>query len=187
MRTCSTVVQPDTGQDRVDLRLYPDALVIALADGAGGTVHGAEVAELVVDKLLCPDRDWDEIDEAARRLGGQATGIWLRSDGDGIRGESVGDSAAWLFYADGAIELTEHQQRKPLVGGGCMPTSFEHAVPIGATLVVASDGLWRYATIAEIAAIARQPDMARASSRLVELVRLPDRSLQDDISIALAR
>jgi PPM family protein phosphatase len=183
MRTCATVVEPDSGQDRVDLRIYPDALVIALADGAGGTARGAKIAELVVDRLLCPDRDWDEIDDAARRLGGQATGIWLRIDADGIRGESVGDSAAWLFRGDDAIELTEHQQRKPLIGAGCLPIAFEHAAIDGATLVVASDGLWRYAKLADISVVA-QRDPARA---LVELVRLPDRSLQDDVSVAIAR
>ncbi len=187
MRTCSTFVQPDRGQDRVDLRMYSDALVIALSDGAGGTGNGARVAELVVDRLLCADRDWDALDEAAMRLGGQATGIAIRIDADGIRGDSVGDSAAWLFRGDDAIELTAHQQRKPLVGDGCLPVSFRHAAIDGATLVVASDGLWRYAKLADIAAIAQQHDAARALSLLVELVRLPDRSLQDDVSIAIAR
>jgi|HubBroStandDraft_6_1064221.scaffolds.fasta_scaffold3697868_1 hypothetical protein len=68
-----------------------------------------------------------------------------------------------------------------------MPTSFEHAAPAGATLVVASDGLWRYAKLADIAAIAQQQEPGRAIGLLVEIVRLPDRSLQDDLSIALAR
>ena len=160
MNACSTTIE---GSDRVDMRMYPDAFTIALADTGGN----AMLAERVVDRLLCPDFDWDE-------LGDGTNGILLRVHAERIRGEHVGNAAAWLFHGDHATELTAQRR-------------FKLAVPAGATLVVASDGLWRHAKPADIAAIAQQPNISRALSFLVELVRLPDRSLRDDVAIAIAR
>jgi hypothetical protein len=50
-------------------------------------------------------------------------------------------------------------------------------VPFDGTLLVASDGLFRYATT---------HDIVRNLDRLVDLVRLPNGALQDDISVVIA-
>lgn len=52
----------DTGQDRAAVCLRPRALLIALADGSGGTSHGTAAAEAFVDAVRsCSEvpADWD--------------------------------------------------------------------------------------------------------------------------------
>lgn len=55
------------------------------------------------------------------------------------------------------------------------------------TLLVASDGLLRYARRSDVARIASETDLAIAAHALVDLVRLPSGGLQDDVSIVLCR
>lgn len=57
----------------------------------------------------------------------------------------------------------------------------------GRTLLVASDGLWRYARLAELVDACAVDDLDRAASRLVARVRLPSGALQDDVALALVR
>jgi len=85
------------------------------------------------------------------------------------------------------VDLTEHQRRKPLVGDGCVPVGF-HAAPLGEgdTLVVVSDGLFRYAARADIARVVRATrDLQAMADALIELVRLRGGVLQDDVTIVL--
>jgi hypothetical protein len=150
-----------TGQDRASVFMRSPGLVIALADGAGGTSNGALAAQAFVDAVgaTLRETDWSGVIEAldrdVTRLGhGQTTAVVLSLDSRGITGCSVGDSWAWLVR-DEVIDLTDGQVRKPLVGGGCLPFVF-HAGPIGnATLIVASDGLLRYG---------KQQDIVRSRS-----------------------
>ncbi|MBA3396159.1 MAG: hypothetical protein H0T89_26250 [Deltaproteobacteria bacterium] len=182
-----------TGQDRANVFVRSRGLMIALADGAGGTSNGAFAAQALVGAVeaMSWETDWSGVIEAldrdVTRLGhGQTTAVVLSLDARGIMGCSVGDSGAWLVR-DEVIDLTEGQVRKPLVGGGCLPFVF-HAGPIGnATLIVASDGLLRYAKQQDITRIARGPDLATAARTLVELVRLPSGALQDDVAVVLCR
>lgn len=181
------------GQDRALVFVRPHGLVIALADGAGGTSNGALAAQAFVDAVgvTSPETSWtaviEALDQDAPRLGhGQTTAVVLTLVPGDITGCSVGDSGAWLV-GDEVVDLTDGQVRKPLVGGGCVPFVF-HAGPIGkATLLVASDGLLRYAKQQDIADIARGPDLATAARSLVELVRLPSGDLQDDVAVVLCR
>lgn len=181
------------GQDRARVSVSPRGLVIALADGAGGTSNGAAAAQAFVDAVgaSSPEINWSALIEAldsdAPRLGhGQTTAVVLTVDPGGITGCTVGDSGAWLVR-DEVIDLTDGQIRKPLVGGGCIPFVFRVS-PIGnGTLLVASDGLLRYGRQQDIAAIARGRDLATAARRLVELVRLPSGALQDDVAVVLCR
>ena len=181
------------GQDRAFVFVRPRGLVIALADGAGGTSNGAVAAQAFVNAVgvTSPETSWtaviEALDQDAPRLGhGQTTAVVVTLDPGGIGGSSVGDSGAWLIR-DEVIDLTDGQVRKPLGGGGCVPFVF-HAGPIGnATLLVASDGLLRYGKQQDIAAIARGPDLAAAARSLIELVRLPSGALQDDVAVVLCR
>lgn len=189
----AVAVVPTTGQDRAAVFVRGEGLVIVLADGAGGTAGGAAAASAIVEGVGAASGEaWGdllgELDADPRRLGfGQATAVVLSLDPRGIRGASVGDSGAWLIRADDVDDLTQAQQRKPLVGSGGSPVPFRTG-PVGdGTLLVASDGLLHYAKQAAIAAIARGPDLEVAARQLVELVRLASGALPDDVSIVLCR
>ena len=177
-----------SGQDRVRVVEIDGRLVIALADGAGGTGNGAIAAETIV-AAIGSERTAAQCCELIENLdaqlgGGQSTAVVLVV-GTNLVGASVGDSGAWLIRDDGVDDLTQAQQRKPLVGDGCMATPIEAG--FAGTLLVASDGLLRYASRAAIAEIARSGDLAAAARALLQLVRLPTGELQDDVSVVLVR
>ncbi len=185
------------GQDRAAVFERTDGgITIALADGAGGTSNGDVAARAVVDLaqiLAGSDADWSltlaSLDRDTTRLqGGQSTAIVLVVTDDAIRGASVGDSEAWLVYADQRIEaLTADQARKPLLGAGAHLTPTVAAALGEATLVVASDGLFRTAKPMDIARLAAGPDLTAAAIALAELVRTEAGNVLDDVSIVLAR
>lgn len=58
-------------------------------------------------------------------------------------------------------------------------------VPIEGRLLVGTDGLFRYAPPARIAAVANAPSVETGVSELIELVRLGNGRLQDDVAVAL--
>jgi serine/threonine protein phosphatase PrpC len=179
-----------TGQDRAAVFEYPDRLVIALADGAGGSGNGALAAEALVAAVRAagPAADWSAVIEALDLDGlpGETTAVVLAIDAERIAGASVGDSGAWLI-GDAILDLTEGQVRKPLVGSGCTCFAVAAGALGEATLLVASDGLLRYANHRDIARIARGPDLTIAARALIDLVRLPAGALQDDVSVVLCR
>jgi hypothetical protein len=105
----------------------------------------------------------------------------------GITGASVGDSEAWMLTGHHLTELTAGQMRKPLVGDGCIPFRVDSPALGRSTLLVASDGLTRYATRTDIARIVEGEDLEAAARVLVDLARLPTGSLQDDVSVVLCR
>lgn len=123
------------GQDRAAVFEKPDALVVVLADGAGGTSRGASAAQAIADAVAAADTDGCDLlgllDGDPNRLGqGQATAVIISLSASGIAGASVGDSGAWLVAGGNVHELTAGQVRKPLVGDGCMPVAFS-AGPLG--------------------------------------------------------
>jgi PPM family protein phosphatase len=77
--------------------------------------------------------------------------------------------------------------RSPLLGDGGIPVAFEAGPLAGATLVVASDGLWKYASLAAIAAASRGEDLATTATSLIELARLPAGALSDDVAVVIVR
>lgn len=186
------------GQDRAAVFEREDGgIAIALADGAGGTSNGDVAAQAVLDTvqiLAGSDANWSVIlqtldRDTARLHGGQTTAVVLVVGlGAAIQGASVGDSEAWLVYADQRIEaLTANQARKPLLGSGAHVTATVDAQLGDATLVIASDGLFRMAKPMDIARIAAGGDLAAAADRLVDLVRTEVGNVLDDVSIVLAR
>jgi PPM family protein phosphatase len=183
------------GQDRAAVFERSGGLVIALADGAGGTAAGDVAARAVVDGVAARrdgDAAWDEwllaLDADRAALGGgQTTAVVIVATARGLLGASVGDSGAWVIRGAAIEDLTEGQARKPLLGDGCRPFSIS-APPLGArTLLVASDGLLRYAKPSDIARLAAGADLDAAARALVDLVRLPTGGLQDDVSVVLVR
>ena len=182
------------GQDRATFISDGEEIVIALADGAGGTGGGELAAQAVIDAVAKDHTIADfaslleDLDGDPERLGpGQTTAVLVRVTSNGVIGASVGDSGAWLIAGEDIADLTSGQHRKPLVGSGCTPVAFAGAFPPGSTLVVASDGLLRYAKRADLARVATVDTVEAAAKRLVALVRLPSGRLQDDVSIVLCR
>jgi serine/threonine protein phosphatase PrpC len=168
------------GQDRI-------AVVgsrIVLADGAGGTARGAQAAERTVALLAASD-DFDAADAALAALGGQATAVAIAVEGATLRGASVGDSEAWLVHGEQVHALTERQQRKPLLGDGGVPVAFSS--PFAGTLVVGSDGLFKYVARERIVAACTAATVDEVAEALVAAAELPNGGLQDDVSVVVCR
>lgn len=181
------------GEDRVAVLSLSDRLLVAVADGAGGVVGGAAAADAVCRALdACAagaPTDWTawlaEVDgamAASRTCGlAAAVAIEIRDDGT-ILGASAGDCEAWLF-ADGAARcLTAGQIRKPLLGDGARPVALAGRVD-GGTLVVATDGLWKYAGRDRVAAAMPIRPLGAAADALIDAARLRSGALQDDIAV----
>jgi len=161
--------RPGHGEDKIAIIRLSDRTVFIVADGAGGVPGGADAAESICKAVA--DRcshgrvaDWPgclaRIDREMSSSGacGLAAAVVIEIADDGrIVGASVGDCEAWMFSGDGASRsLTARQARKPLLGDGtAQPVGFEARLGRG-TLMMATDGLWKYmkpARIAKAAAI----------------------------------
>jgi serine/threonine protein phosphatase PrpC len=188
----------ETSEDRVEVRQLGDRVLIALADGAGGQSGGASAAEFAVRSMLEYKGAQDAagwvmcLAEIDRRLsegagGGETTAVAALISPESIVGASVGDSGAWYVQDGGYQDLTQRQQRKPLLGSGVsVPVMFRHGTGEG-VLLVATDGLLKYASAEMICEVARRSDLEQSTISLVDLVRLKSGALQDDVAIALCR
>jgi serine/threonine protein phosphatase PrpC len=195
----AVVVLPASGagQDRALAVPISGGYVVAVADGAGGTVSGAAAAErlvaLVAQRVLeAASTDWFEIlcsfddDLSSRGSGGQTTAVVAYVDSSRVVGASVGDSCALLISAAGkTIDLTARQRRRPLLGSGeVLPVQFEAELN-GGRLLLASDGLVKYATAGQICALVHHGTVAEAADVLASCVRLPSGALQDDVAVVV--
>lgn len=191
----ATLLEPAAAdEDRLCVRRHGDRVIVIVADGAGGTGGGAQAAQQVCDALGGfdgEDVDWvaalEAVDAgiAASSSAGWSTAVVAEIRGGQVRGASVGDSGGFVIDGDELRELTEEQRRKPLVGSGeARPVAFG-PVPVGAVLLVASDGLVKYIDRAGLrAAMEMAPPEGVAA--LLRAVRLPGGGLQDDVAIVLA-
>jgi serine/threonine protein phosphatase PrpC len=189
-------------EDRVLVEDRDGALLVVVADGAGGIPGGGRAAEMLVAHVRSrvaaapaerTETFWvDLLREADRivsadREAGETTGIVLVVDGESVVGASSGDSEAWLVATASHIALTAGQKRKRRIGSGdADPVAFGGTIR-GCTLLAATDGLFGYARPPAICTAARDPDLAGAAERLVQIVRLPSGSLMDDVAVALVR
>jgi serine/threonine protein phosphatase PrpC len=194
----------DPGEDRIAIVEREDALILVIADGAGGLSGGVRAAELLVELVRAavdapafePQRaeTWVELlsrlDLAleADPDAGETTAVVMAIAEHGLTGASCGDSEAWLIGGDGATDdLTARQYRKLRVGSGrAMPMPFSRPKLEG-TLLVATDGLFNYARPERIAEVARRENLDAAARELIRLVRLPSGGLQDDAVVVLVR
>jgi serine/threonine protein phosphatase PrpC len=167
--------------------------VFVVADGAGGTGGGAAAAEAVIAavgaSVIGDALGWVELLARVDREMklGETTAVVCSVVGDTIVGASVGDSGAWRIE-DGAIDdLTHAQRRKPLLGSGRAVVVPFTARLGSATLLLASDGLLKYASAERIAACVGGVDLDAVARDLVDLVRLRSGALPDDIAIVLSR
>jgi serine/threonine protein phosphatase PrpC len=168
-----------------------------VADGAGGTGGGAAAAAMAC--LIAAQRlraqepgtpeGWArclyEADQALVRAGGQCTAVVVEISGAQVFGASVGDSGAWMLNGKAIIDLTESQHRKPLLGSDeAMPMAFG-PIELSGRLLIATDGLFKYATESEIASRAMGGSVNEAVDKLIAEVRLRSGALQDDVGIVL--
>jgi serine/threonine protein phosphatase PrpC len=202
VRGCITRCESVDGSGDDLVRVWPTdtGLIVLVADGAGGTGRGREAAEHVASvvetalqraRLDTPGTCATALREADRSLhrrgrAAETTAVLVVVDGDDLWGAAVGDSGAWLVREDGWTDLTEDQQRKPLLGSGDAVVVPFSARLVG-TLLVATDGLLSYAAPSLLVRLARSPDPQAAATCLVNAVRLPTGALQDDVGLALIR
>jgi serine/threonine protein phosphatase PrpC len=197
LTACRTVSQSSEGDDRCLVLAYADRVVVAVADGAGGTGRGAEAAACIVELVneRSRERRFDvlellrtcDMQLAQGGSGGETTAVVVVVDENGIAGASVGDSGAWIVDAKSHVDLSRGQVRKPLIGSGAaIPVPFGGA-PLNGTLLVASDGLFKYGSAARIREIASEPELDAVAERLIDSVRLRSGRLQDDVAVALCR
>jgi len=185
-------------EDRIALRETPNGIVVIAADGAGGVGGGAAAAQTVCDMLAAVSLharrsplDWvASLQKADRAMmtspeGGLTTAVALETSGTTVFGASVGDSGAWMIDDKGIVDLTRHQFRKPLLGDGeTYPVPFG-PIAVHGRLLVATDGLLKYAPRAELARRALEGPVEEAVQRLIDSVRLRSGSLQDDVAVAV--
>ena len=188
--------------DHVGIVRRDDGVVLLLADGAGNNSDGGSAAEWFVARLSelaasakrIPSADllaqWaQELDAEWFATGrrGEST-LVMASLADGkVQGASVGDSGAWLVHSGFHHELTAEQRRRPLLGQNRASVVPFGPVPFHGVVLLASDGLLKYAPESQIRQLATDSNISVAAAKLVDVVRLASGALNDDVSIVLAR
>lgn len=186
------------GQDRLAVDACDGRLLIAVADGAGGLAGGSRAAEMVIELARAAFRrssatDWQQvlfdIDGAvhADPNAGETTAVVLEVEDGEVFGACVGDTEAWHEVAGTWAELTEGQRHKPLLGTGlASPIPVAHR-QLGSSLVVGTDGLFKYGGRGALASLSTVGDAAAAASSLAAAVRLRSGAWPDDVGIVVAR
>lgn len=180
-------------QDHAEVVSFPGLTLAIVADGAGGMSGGELAARRVVELVssrwgwrISGDRIASWLAEADAEIqrepnAGLTTAVVVAVTSMEIVGASVGDSEAWLLDENTDI-LTGNQQRKPLVGSGrAVPVPFSRE-RVSGSLLLGSDGLFKYTTEASIRAAFHHEAPARVADALVKAVRLPSGALHDDVS-----
>jgi serine/threonine protein phosphatase PrpC len=190
----------ERSEDAAEVFERDDAMVVVLADGAGGIRGGAMASGALVTAVslavedrafaLSEPQSWAELLRAtdaslASNRSGETTGVVIVLGDRGLIGVSTGDSEAWIVGSTQIDDLTVGQDTKRRLGSGRVaPTTFERPAFTG-VLVVATDGLFKYASGDVIARIVRAGAIGTAAEQLVELVRLRSGSMADDVAVVL--
>jgi len=189
-------------QDSVGVFERDETVVVVIADGGGGIRGGESASRCLVTVVGSAVNDlgfelesvqaWIDLFKAtdmglAVNGAGETTGVVVALGARGLIGVSAGDSEAWVVMPTTVEDLTVGQQTKQRFGSKrATPTAFQRPV-LGGVLLIASDGLFKYAAIEVIARIIRNNTMSVAADLLVDLVRLRSGKLADDVSIVLVR
>jgi serine/threonine protein phosphatase PrpC len=183
------------GEDRIASVRLNDRTMFIVVDGAGGMAGGARAADSICaafEQEAHGTSDWvrwlrqrDRL-MAGSGLPGYAAAVVVSILDDGFFvGASVGDCEAWLFGQGSPAELTRGQHFKPLLGdGSALPEGFAGRL-IEGTLVMATDGLWKYATSSAEEIIQRHVVADVITFELVNSVRLKSGALPDDVGVVI--
>jgi serine/threonine protein phosphatase PrpC len=200
----NAILRTDAGnpenQDRGLVLDRGSKLVLCIADGAGGRSGGREAATKAVQWIrecamsltdinpcLHALRQLDEALESDVDAGETTCVIAVVEDGN-VYGASAGDSGAWLVRPGGIVDLTKNQVRKPFLGSGAIcPVAFMHTCEHGEHLILATDGLLKYASPSQIGEVCRLNEIEQIPERLIGLVRSRFGALPDDITVISLR
>ena len=187
------------GEDRAAVFPTPFGALAVVADGVGGRSGGAAAADAVVGaarRLAEAGRAGDPADwlrDLDRRLVvsgavGETTAVVADLSDRYVLVGAVGDSVAWAVAGDRVVDLTPLARAKPWVGSGAAaPAAFGRPVGSFDTLLLATDGLTKYAPREAIRDAIRSAPLDQAPRRLIELVRYPSGRLPDDVAVVVAR
>lgn len=186
-------------EDRAEVFEVGNALVIALADGAGGVGGGAAASDALIRAVRCRIADatfdaydlraWSEVFKStdiglARQMTGETTAVVAVIGPEGIMGISVGDSEAWVLGPVVIDRLTEKQNRKRLGSGGARAALF-HRPMLDGMLVVGTDGLFKNARPELISAASTEVNAGAAAEKLAGLPRSSSGHYPDDVAVVV--
>jgi len=189
----------ENNEDRADVFERGYALVVVVADGAGGMRGGAAASDAVVSAVasavLDPAFDvhnvqnWmtvlaDVDHKLACAMTGETTAVIAVVGPSGILGASAGDTEAWVIGKTCIDDLTAGQKKNRLGSGRAAPVSFYRS-RLDGTLVLGSDGLFKYVSTEKIAEAVRGSAPADAAERLRALVRMATGRYQDDLGLVV--
>jgi PPM family protein phosphatase len=193
----------DASQDRaLVLRAAPKALVLAVASGVEPPQGGALAAQLTVETVELEGaaltrrepQVWSGLlkaldDALAEHPDAGQTGLAaLCVTPQKITGASVGDAEAWWITDAGHFALTEAQKRKPFLGSGeAQPVPFALKLTHPGTLLLASDGLFKYADPLALTEAVRSAADAEAAAEALQLLAAPTGRFYDDLALVLVR
>jgi serine/threonine protein phosphatase PrpC len=183
--------------------LTSKGFLLMVADGAGGMGGGYDAAELatqiIIKETTLSETDFlnpliycsilEKIDNQllTHPIAGETTAVIVAVSDKGVCGASVGDSGAFLIQEKTEIELTAHQRKKPLLGSGIIIPAPFGVVPLRGTLLLATDGLIKYATPDKIRQIILNNNPKQAAKALIESVRYPSSNLPDDVTVIVMK
>ena len=172
------------------------SLVVVVADGAGGMRGGATASDALVGAVRSSEWDidstWASIFRAtdenlAAHLAGETTGVAVALTAVELVGVSAGDGQRGVGRRRDLDRRTDERPGEARLGSGrAVPTPFRRA-RLDGTLVVATDGLFKYASADRIVAVVNGSPFADVARALTELVRLPSGSFQDDVGVVVVR
>lgn len=175
---------------------------LLIAHGVGGRSGGGAAADLFVQRAATWVGSLNQAPSATDLYAflshvdlemsrgadiGETTALMVLASEQGIQGAATGDSVAWWITDSRYVDLSRDAGRKPWLGSGMATIhSFTHGIELG-TILVATDGLSKYADAGRLCAIARKSSLDQRPRELIEAVRLPSGTLQDDVAVILAR
>jgi PPM family protein phosphatase len=119
---------------------------------------------------------------------GETTAVVVELTALGPIGVAVGDSEVWWIGDDEYGSLTEAAHPKPWLGSGAAtPVRFTKPRQYFKWLLLATDGLFKYAAPKAICDVVRTAPLDETPAKLIELVRYPSGQLPDDIAVFVAR
>ncbi len=189
-------------EDRSEVYLLDDKIIAVVADGVGGQSGGERAAEMVLEEvrakaptmsdLMNPETWVQFIEQLDKKIfetegAGQTTVVIFAATTDKFIGVNCGDSGAWRVGETELEDLTEGTEKELFLGcGRVVSKSFSGA--FNGTLLISSDGLYKFAEQDAIMAIVRKEPPKIAASRLFQLVLGNSKGiLRGDVALVVAR